>query len=360
MQRRLADSRVKFRHLQCFLAVAQFGSVQKAAESLSITQPAVSKTVAELEAVLGVRLFERGRRGAVPTREGLLFMPHASACVSALRQGVDLLARNGNTTTATLDIGVLPTVAPSLVPAALRVFAAHWPHVIVRLATAANAELLERLKSGAIAFAVGRLADPERMVGLSFEQLYSEPLLAVVRAGHPLVEHADLHAALDRFTIVLPPYGTLIRQAADNLLKAWGVPPLSSFVEMLSVSVARLLALQNDAVWFAPAGAVEHDLQQGALVRLPMPHAGTEEPVGLIQRTDAEPSPVARALIDAVRTVARERAASLSKPVGKPAANPVTKPVTQRAAKPARKTAPRRTSTGAAATAETGRSRGRR
>ena len=85
MQRSLADSRVKFRHLQCFLAVAQFGGVQKAAESLSITQPAVSKTVAELEEILGVRLFERGRHGAVPTREGQLFMPHASACVSALR-----------------------------------------------------------------------------------------------------------------------------------------------------------------------------------------------------------------------------------------------------------------------------------
>ncbi|MGA7782434.1 MAG: LysR family transcriptional regulator, partial [Paraburkholderia sp.] len=59
MQRSLADSRVKFRHLQCFLAVAQFGGVQRAAESLSITQPAVSKTVAELEAILGVKLFER-------------------------------------------------------------------------------------------------------------------------------------------------------------------------------------------------------------------------------------------------------------------------------------------------------------
>lgn len=67
MQNRIADGRVKFRHLQCFLAVAQFGGVQKAAQSLSITQPAVSKTIAELESILGVRLFERGRQGARPT-----------------------------------------------------------------------------------------------------------------------------------------------------------------------------------------------------------------------------------------------------------------------------------------------------
>lgn len=309
MQNRLADSRVKFRHLQCFLAVAQFGSVQQAADSLSVTQPAVSKTIAELESMLGVRLFERGRHGAVPTREGQLFMPHASACVSALRQGVELLARDEGAVTATLDVGVLPTVATDVLSGALRSFAVQWPRVSVRLSTVANAELLERLKSGAISFAIGRLADPERMVGLSFELLYNEPLAVVVRAGHPLAQGAVVPAQLARFPLVLPPFGTLIRQAADSLLSAWGAQTLPAFVEMLSVSVGRSLALENDAVWFVPAGAVEYDLRQGALVRLPLPAAGSEEPVGLILRTDTQPSPAGRALIDAVKSAARERAA---------------------------------------------------
>jgi LysR family transcriptional regulator, pca operon transcriptional activator len=312
MQRSLADSRVKFRHLQCFLAVAQFGSVQRAADSLSITQPAVSKTVAELEAILGVKLFERGRHGAVPTREGQLFMPHASACVSALRQGVALLAREEGAVAATLDIGVLPTVATALLPAALRGFTGDWPRVSVRLVTAANAELLELLKAGAISFAVGRLADPERMVGLSFEQLYNEPLAVVVRKGHPLVaetgETQPLAPFPTAFQLVLPPFGTLIRQAADSLLAAWGAPPLTSFVELLSVSVGRALALENDAVWFVPSGAVEYDLREGTLVRLPLPSAGGEEPVGLIQRTDTQPTAAGRALMDSVRQSARERA----------------------------------------------------
>ncbi|WP_322014747.1 pca operon transcription factor PcaQ [Paraburkholderia sp. J12] len=312
MQTRLADTRVKFRHLQCFLAVAQFGSVQQAAESLSITQPAVSKTIAELESVLGVRLFERGRHGAVPTREGQLFMPHASACVSALRQGVELLARDEGAVAATLDVGVLPTVATDVLSGALRRFAEQWPRVSVRLTTAANAELLERLKSGAISFAIGRLADPERMVGLSFELLYNEPLAVVVRAGHPLSRGAALPAELARFPLVLPPFGTLIRQAADSLLAAWGTPTLAAFVEMLSVSVGRALALENDAVWFVPAGAVEYDLRQGTLVRLPLPPGGGEEPVGLVLRTDTQPSPAGRALIDAVKDAARERVARMA------------------------------------------------
>ena len=212
MQPRIPDGRVKFRHLQCFLAVAQFGTVQKAADSLSITQPAVSKTIAELEDILGVKLFERGRQGAQPTREGQLFMPHASACVLALRQGVGLLSREGGGAAATLEIGMLPTVAASLAPAVMKALAARWPRVVVRIATAANTELLERLKSGAIECAIGRLSEPERMVGLSFEQLYAEPLVAVVRAGHPLLASDAPAAELARYPVVLPPYGTLIRK----------------------------------------------------------------------------------------------------------------------------------------------------
>ena len=86
-----------------------------------------------------------------------------------------------------------------------------------------------------------------------------------------------------------------------------GVPPLDSFIEVLSVSVARALALENDAVWFVPLYAAEYDLSAGALARLPLPSAGTDEPVGLVLRTDAQPSPVARTLIDAVRDIARSR-----------------------------------------------------
>ncbi|CAJ3317650.1 LysR family transcriptional regulator [Burkholderia pseudomallei] len=309
MHNRIADGRVKFRHLQCFLAVAQFGSVQKAAHSLSITQPAVSKTIAELESILGVRLFERGRQGARPTREGQLFMPHASACVLALRQGVGLLAREGGGAAATLEIGMLPTVAASLAPAVLKTLAAEWPRAVVRITTVANAELLERLKAGAIECAIGRLSEPERMVGLSFEHLYNEPLVAVVRADHPLAASASPAAQLARYPVVLPPYGTMIRQAAEQLLSACGAPPLESFVEVLSVSVARALALENDAVWFVPRYAAEFDLAAGTLTRLALPVDGADEPVGLILRTDAQPSPVARALIDAVRAIARRRLA---------------------------------------------------
>ncbi|WP_153099953.1 pca operon transcription factor PcaQ [Paraburkholderia hayleyella] len=306
MKRQGIDNRVKLRHLQCVLAVAQLGSMHKAAASLSLTQPAVSKTLAELETMLGVTLFERGRHGAVVTPEGALFMPHANACVSALRQGVDLLTR-GDGSAAALEIGILPSVAPALVPLVLKRFAARWPHAVVRVTTAANNALLEQLKASVIEFAIGRIAEPERMVGLNFEQLYCDSLVAVVRPGHPLLHHEGLPTALlAQFPLVLPPLGTLIRQSAQSLLGAWGEPPLQAVVEVLSVSLGRALALENDAVWFVPASAVRYDLAYGALTRLPLPLVATDEPVGIVLRADSQPAPAGRAWLEIVREVGRE------------------------------------------------------
>jgi LysR family transcriptional regulator, pca operon transcriptional activator len=305
------NTRVKFRHLQCFLAVTQLGSVQRAADSLSITQPAVSKTIGELESILGVRLFERGRRGAVPTREGRLFAPHASACVASLREGVDMLLRERGDVPGSIAIGILPTVAPVLLSPALASFRQQWPAVSLSVWTDSNALLLEKLKAGDVDLVVGRLSEPEAMHGLSFEQIYREPLAVVVRREHPLTLETPLTPALlARFVIVVPPFGTLIRQSAESVLTAFGAHALTALVETLSVSLGRSLAMNNDAVWFVPAGAVEQDIGLGLLAALPMPFAGTDEPIGLIRRNDAARTPVEESLVDSLREAGRSRAGS--------------------------------------------------
>jgi LysR family transcriptional regulator, pca operon transcriptional activator len=306
MPGRLGDGRIKFRHLQCFLAVAQFASIKRAADSLSITQPAVSKTIAELEEILGVALFERSRSGAALTREGQIFVPHVSACVAALREGVELLTREGGGDGGTIAMGVLPTVAVALIPRVLPGFRKRWPRAILSVRTGLNAELLARLKAREVEFAIARVADPELMVGLSFEHLYSEPLSVVVRDGHPLIDDGAAAATrLTEFPVVLPPYGTLIRHRADTLLSAYGAAPLPSFVEALSVSVGRAIVLENDGVWFVPSSAVRHDLATGTIVRLPLPTEGTEEPVGIVVHTDVQPSPVVLSLLDMIRSAMR-------------------------------------------------------
>ncbi len=204
---------------------------------------------------------------------------------------------------------MLPTVATVLLPPALTMFRQQWPAVSSSVWTDSNAQLLERLKGGDVDLVVGRLSEPEAMHELSFEQIYREPLAVVVRREHPLSFETPLTPALlARFVIVVPPFGTLIRQSAESVLTAVGAHALTALVETLSVSIGRSLALKNDVVWFVPAGAVEHDIELGLLTALPMPFAGTDELIGLMRRNDAACTPVEESLVDALREAGRARA----------------------------------------------------
>jgi len=308
MENPFHGGRIKLRHVQCFLAVAQSNSLQRAAEQLSITQPAISKTLAELESVVGVRLFERGRRGAELTREGRIFAPYARTCLGSLRDGIGQLAQADDGASVTVGLGILPTVASVLLPPAIQVFRQSWPMAGLRIYTGRNAELLERLKAADIEFAVGRLGEPDAMAGMSFEHLFREPLTVVVRAGHALLDHSPpAPLALARYPLIVPPEGTLIRQSAESVISAFGLPRVLARVESLSVSLSLELTMRNDAVWFVPSSLVEPRVARQELVRLPMPFGGTDEPMGLLQRTDVAQSPAALSLLDALRQAGLRR-----------------------------------------------------
>jgi len=307
--RRNRDSalgRIRLRHLQCFLAVAQFGNLRRAAQAMAITQPAVTKTLNELEDLLAKPLFSRGRHGATLTPEGEAFMRHASDSVNALGSAVDSVLREPDA--APLRVGVLPTVAGAFLPGVLRTFLARWPHLAVQVSTERNTPLIEKLRQRELDAVLGRLADPERMAGLSFEPLYAEPMVIALRPGHPLAPRsarsaAPALAAIGAHPLVLPPAGTLIRQMADGFLSRHGISAQAGVVETLDSALARALVLQDDNLWFTPRGVVQADLDAGTLRRL-SPDLTPEEPVGLMLRTERSTSPTLQTFVSAVRAQA--------------------------------------------------------
>jgi len=310
-----ALSRIRLRHLQCFLAVAQTGTLRGAAQALSITQPAVTKTLNELEDMLGTALFVRGRKGAALTAEAEVFLLHANTSVNALSQAVDSVLKAP--VEAPLRIGVLPTLGPSFVPPVLRRFAAVRPGATLRLHTGRNKVLLDMLRGRELDLVVGRLSDPDAMVGLTFEHLYAEPLVVALRHGHPFAAlHAKRRAplsALSTYPMLLPLAGTLIRQVADGFLVRHGITPQAGLVETLDTALARALVLGDDHVWLTPLGAAQSDIAAGAMTRLDVAIT-PEEPVGLMLRTDTLPSSALQTLLAA----ARQEAAARRSPVASP------------------------------------------
>ncbi|HFW0856402.1 TPA: LysR substrate-binding domain-containing protein, partial [Salmonella enterica subsp. enterica serovar Virchow] len=297
----LFSQRIRLRHLHTFVAVAQQGTLGRAAETLNLSQPALSKTLNELEQLTGTRLFERGRLGAQLTVPGEQFLTHAVKVLDALNTAGQALNRKEDASADVVRIGALPTAALGILPAAIGRFHQQQKSTSLQVATMNNTMLLAGLKSGEIDLGIGRMSDPELMGGLNYELLFLESLKLVVRPGHPLLQETITLSRVMEWPVVVSPKGTVPRQNAEALLQSQGCKMPAGCIETLSASLSRQLTVDYDYVWFVPSGAVKEDLRQATLVSLPVPTQSAGEPIGILTRVDIPLSTGAQMLIAAIR-----------------------------------------------------------
>ncbi|EAQ1115444.1 LysR family transcriptional regulator [Salmonella enterica subsp. enterica] len=297
----LFSQRIRLRHLHTFVAVAQQGTLGRAAETLNLSQPALSKTLNELEQLTGTRLFERGRLGAQLTVPGEQFLTHAVKILDALNTAGQALNRKEDASADVVRVGALPTAALGILPAAIGRFHQQQKSTSLQVATMNNTMLLAGLKSGEIDLGIGRMSDPELMGGLNYELLFLESLKLVVRPGHPLLQETITLSRVMEWPVVVSPKGTVPRQNAEALLQSQGCKMPAGCIETLSASLSRQLTVDYDYVWFVPSGAVKEDLRQATLVSLPVPTQSAGEPIGILTRVDIPLSTGAQMLIAAIR-----------------------------------------------------------
>ena len=299
-------NRIKFRHLQCFLEVARQRSVGRAADALALSQPAVSKKLKELEEMLGVRLMERSKNGVTLTAFGEVFLKYAGASVNALREGAESISQAQMKGKTRLSIGILPTVAASILPKAVERFRALGMDVTLKLVSAPNNFLLGQLRVGDLDLVVGRLAEPSLMSGLSFQHLYSEGLVFAVRKGHPLLSKEPLSFRDIRdYTVLFPVEGSIIAKAAEAILLAEGVGELPEVIEVISGAFGKEYVRQTDAIWIISHGVAAPQINLGVMEALPLDTKETLGPVGLTIRADTIPSPAMQLFMHAVRDEAK-------------------------------------------------------
>lgn len=298
------DTRIKFRHLVCFLEVARQGSLARASDALAISQPALSKTLKELETLLETQLFVRSKSGAALTEAGVAFLRFAGPSVQSLREGVNSL-RSGEHEPVTARLGVLSTVESLLVPEVVRRLHERHPALIVSVMTGPSAYLLSQLRVGDLDLVVGRMTDSPQIQGLTFEHLYSESMTLVVRRDHPLL-HGELRRdSLEHYPMVLPLAGTTIRKFADSLFVQCGISPPRQRLETLSLTLSRRYVQCSDAIWIAPFDAVQQDLRSGELAELEL---GIREPGGSVGICSNPALPLSRAAqwcVDVLREVGK-------------------------------------------------------
>lgn len=277
--------RIKIRHLEAFVEVARQKSVGRAAITLSLTQPAVTRTIRELEQIVGAALIERDGRGIRLSHQGEVFLSHAGSGLAAVRGGIAALANVATASGPPVRIGALPTVSATIMPGAVADFLDSGLKSPLRVVTGENWVLLDQLRKGDLDLVMGRMPAPEMMTSLRFEPLYRDRVVFVVSKTHPLSGQRQVAAdILAQHPVLVPPEGSIIHPFVERVMLEQGMAPPLQAVETVSDSFGRAFLRSIDAIWIISRGVVSAEIASGEFVELPIDTSSTMGAVGLITR----------------------------------------------------------------------------
>jgi DNA-binding transcriptional LysR family regulator len=301
--------RLKLHDLHVLLAVIQAGSMSKAAAVLNTTQPAISRSIAELETTIGVRLLDRTPQGVAPTEAGRALLDGGVAVFDDLRQAVKNIEFLADPTAGEVRVGSTPLLAASFVSAVTDRLSRRYPRMVFRLVTGyvetLHRELSERNVDLLIARKFGPIAD-ER---LGFEFLFDDPSVVVAGAQSPWVrrrriEFADLVDEL----WVLPPPGSGIASVAAEAFRASARGYPRTTVVTDSPQVRMSLLATGRFVTILPGSALKFPAKRSDLKILPVELPKARVPIGIVTLKDRALSPVAKIFIEHARDVAKSLA----------------------------------------------------
>jgi LysR family pca operon transcriptional activator len=294
---------IKLRHIRAFLDIAAEGSLTAVARTHGLTQPALSRSLAELETLLGQSLFLRQGRRLVLTEAGAVFRRYATSALQSLETGARTLKPDLGR--GRLRVGVLPTVAATLFPRVALRFGSLQAGTTLSVETGPHTYLIRRLREGAIDLMVGRMPVAREMSDLTFEHLYEEEIVLCARRGHPLAGQTA-EQIVRNSPLILPTEGALIRRVVEEFMASLGLVDLQPAFETVSLAVGRGLVLGSDAVWFISRGVIQEDLDRGDLAVIETQARFLSGAVGITMRQESSPRPGLDMLLQITRQIVRE------------------------------------------------------
>jgi DNA-binding transcriptional LysR family regulator len=298
---------VNLRQLQTLLVIADCRSISRAAERLHVSQPAVTKSLRELERSLGVSLFERSARGLSPTRYGDSLIRHAKSISAELRHAGEELAALRGAATGRVSIGTAPIGAAKIVPQAVADLLHSQPGLVVNVVEGTHNTLLPAVAVGELDLFFGPLGDDGPGEGLIEEVLFYDRLHIVARRHHPLAKRRTLKLAdLVDQDWVLPPTTVRPRRQLENAFRREGLEPPAKGVETASPLILRTLLLESDRISVIARQALVVEVELGLIKLLPVDLGATIRPIGIVMRAGASPSPATGMLIDHLKAAVGE------------------------------------------------------
>lgn len=304
--------RLRLRHLELLIALADAGTMRAAAGRLHLSQPAISKMLVELEDALGARLFERTRQGVQPSAAGTAAVHRARVVLGELAHAHDEVAAIRSGASAVLRVGTFSVT--SAVPAAVVRLRRQRPGVAIHLHEARVAELIRMLLEGELDCVFGAvttdLLASDRLRSLQSQVLLEDRLCVLAAATHPLLRRrrrprwTDLRSA----DWVAPPRRTLVRQAFMTAFLNAGVDPPEPVIEaMSSVTIGAVLRLDPGLLCAVRHEHARDEVARGGVRPLAVEPTVSLPPLALFTRRGGlGTSPIVEEFAQAIRLAGSE------------------------------------------------------
>ncbi len=256
-------------------ALADLKLVARVAETLNVTQPAVSKQIADLENIIGVPIVERDRNRLYLTAMGSRLADHARQVLNQLDRAAFDIEAMASGVSGSVSIGVVSSVAPTLLPGTISLFKRSAPLATVSVSEGHFVELVPALEAGSIDVLIARIWQPQELPGISQMSLFSEPIVVVAGRDNPLAQRENLEwSDVVGSPWIMPQGNSVARRAVDALFAEHGLTPPSNIIASLSLTLNLEILRVMPALGLLPQRLAQRHATRGEIVNLSLDTQG--------------------------------------------------------------------------------------
>lgn len=300
---------MKLSHLRDVLAVAEHGSLRAAGRRLGITQPAITRSIRDIEQELGVSLFERHAQGVRLTEMGRAFARRAEAAQSELRRAQEEIEQMKGRTSGEVSIALSTASIMSIMPRAIADFRRRFPDAVLKIHESFFQPIEQDLLNGGVDFYVGPLERRTIAPQFAVEQLFENVRLILARKGHPLAGARSLEDLVGARWIRPTLSSHIVEGDFEEMFARAGLPRPQIVVNARSALITMLAIAESDLLTVLPRQWLDLPLLKGLVEPLALPPIAAA-PITIVRRQDAPLTPAAEYMCDMLRRVAQHYAAS--------------------------------------------------
>ncbi len=292
---------VKLTQIRDLIATAETGSLRAAARHLGVTQPAITRSIRELEQELGTPLFERHQFGMQPTATGRIMLERARAVQEELRRAREEIAQLQGEMTGDVRVAMSTIATFALMPQAVRAFRATHPRAVLKFVESLYQPIEAQLLSGQIDFFVGPFSDQGRASRVTSETLFTNRRVVIARKGHRLVGATSIAQLTEAEWVkqALPD-----RQSEGDFERPFiqaGLPMPNVIMHTTSATATLLAVANGDLLTSVPRQMLDAPVSRDLFAVLPIREDLFAAPICLVRRTDLSLTPLAEFMFDMFR-----------------------------------------------------------